>query len=445
MSHVIVVGAGCAGLAAAAALHRSGVAVTVLEARDRVGGRILTAHPPGLSAPVELGAEFVHGPRPDVLTILEGRGTPAVELCGEVWQARDGRLTPAAGFFERVRSVIRRFDPELEPDTSVGAFLRARELERELPEAVPLAARYVEGFHAGDLERMSARALARIEGGDAVEAAQRSFRIPAGYGVVPDALRAALPEASVRLGHRVERVAWRPGAVRVHSATGAGEVSFEGDAAVVTLPVGVLRASPPADAAVAFDPPLAEKAPALDRLEMGAVVRLALAFDEPFWEDRAVAPPPLRRLSFLHTPGGLFNVFWTSYPLRTSLLVAWAGGPRARRLARERPDDDALAAVALRELARALGLTESALAARLRGRWRHAWELDPFSRGAYAYPLVGGADAGATLARPLRDTLFFAGEATAGGGRNGTVDGAIASGRRAAREVLGTLLGTRGG
>jgi monoamine oxidase len=84
----------------------------------------------------------------------------------------------------------------------------------------------------------------------------------------------------------------------------------------------------------------------------------------------------------------------------------------------------------------ALGVEANRLRASLHGAFHHDWQSDPFSRGAYSYAGVGGRDAGAELAMPVESTLFFAGEATQSDGRNATVHGAIASGRRTANQVL---------
>jgi monoamine oxidase len=83
-----------------------------------------------------------------------------------------------------------------------------------------------------------------------------------------------------------------------------------------------------------------------------------------------------------------------------------------------------------------LGVARSAVAAELESWYFHDWQADPFARGAYSFVLAGGLDARAALAQPLDDTLFFAGEATNSDGHTATVHGAIASGRRAAREVI---------
>ena len=126
-------------------------------------------------------------------------------------------------------------------------------------------------------------------------------------------------------------------------------------------------------------------------------------------------------------------MWWTQYPLRAPVIVGWRGGPRARILDRLSPVG--LTDCAVGSLARTFRLPARRLHALLAGSWAHHWDNDPLSRGAYSYQLVGGSAAPADLARPLGGTLYFAGEATAPDGRIGTVDGAIASGQRAAQQV----------
>jgi monoamine oxidase len=162
-----------------------------------------------------------------------------------------------------------------------------------------------------------------------------------------------------------------------------------------------------------------------------------LHFRDRFWVERR--PGRLRGsrrldcLTFLHTSDPDVPVWWTAMPVRAPLLVGWAGGPAADRLSGE--GHDAVLGLALRALARQLGISRRSLESGLVGWWTHDWRRDPFARGAYSYALVGGADAAAALARPVQRTLYFAGEAADPEGRTGTVHGAIASGRRAAALV----------
>jgi monoamine oxidase len=163
-------------------------------------------------------------------------------------------------------------------------------------------------------------------------------------------------------------------------------------------------------------------------------VRVVFALREPLGRIAGGSGPAedLERLGFLHTRGSPFNVWWTSYPTRAPFAVAWSGGPSAAALAGRSPDD--IVDTAVRSLARHLGASPRRIASRVAGAWTHDWDYDPYARGAYSYVCVNGVGAADHLARPVEDTLFFAGEHT-DPDRSGTVEGAIASGRRAARQV----------
>ena len=115
------------------------------------------------------------------------------------------------------------------------------------------------------------------------------------------------------------------------------------------------------------------------------------------------------------------------------LLIAWAGGPKAARLSGAAARD--IVRQAVRSLESIFG-THTGIEEQLAATWVHDWQQDPFARGAYSYVAVGGHGARRALAEPLRDTLFFAGEAADYEGEHGTVAGALQSGTRAAREVL---------
>ncbi len=445
MRDVLIIGAGCAGLAAARALHGAGVDVAVLEARGRIGGRIRTVRPRSVPLPVELGAEFVHGPAAETVALLDEGGLLSLEVSGESRVARGGPAEPGPEIWERIQGVLEDLDPKRTPDRSFRAFLEERRAGGPAGPDERLALHYVEGFHAADANDASERGLAAAEGGT-LEATERQLRVLDGYDSVPAVLAAALPRDAVRLHTVVERIEWRRGSVIVHGRTrpaealqppGAGGVGLSlrlrARALLITVPLGVLQAAPGQPGALEFDPPLDSKAEPLARLGSGSAARLVLGFERPFWE----RDPRFRDLAFLHAPYATMKVWWTPYPARAGVLVGWTGGPAGARLL-ERGEGE-IRAAALAELAVHLATPQDALQRMLRGVWMHDWSADPYARGAYSYSRVGGADAATALAAPLEDTLFFAGEATAGGGRNGTVDGALASGERAAAELLAAL------
>lgn len=436
-TEVVVIGAGAAGLAAARSLLARGIGVVLLEARERCGGRIDTRHVPGLAVPIELGAEFIHGRAEEVVALAAEAGLTAYDIHGLRFRKARTRLLPVGDFWSRLERVMSLLHVEGR-DRSFQEFLDERPGGRRLARERRLAAQYVAGFHAADLERVSAHALA-TEGspeGDAREA--RTGRLLEGYGALIEHLASGL-QPQLRLGRVVRHVEWEPGraSVETRGAHGSRSERIEARAVLVTVPLGVLQAPPSAAGAIAFTPALLAKQDALAGLAMGSVVRVTLRLSERFWTTermaRRLGDEGLDRLSFLHGNDPELPVWWTSYPLQAPILVGWAGGARARQLAAQ--GRSAVEAAALRALAGQFRLTGRRAAALVEDLWTHDWQRDPYARGAYSYPAVGGVDAATQLARPLQSTLFFAGEATDTLGANATVHGALASGYRAARQI----------
>jgi monoamine oxidase len=219
-------------------------------------------------------------------------------------------------------------------------------------------------------------------------------------------------DLDLRLSSAVREVRWARGAVEV---LGDGW-SARAPQALITLPLGVLHAG-----CVRFTPRLDKD---LGGLASGPVIRVAMAFDEPFWEQSHSG------VAFFHNPAAAFPTFWTPLPMHAPLITAWAGGPKAARLT-------GLSEKVL--LDTAVGCVQAFLKKRRKPEafLVRDWQADPYARGGYSYVRVGGQGAREALAQPLEDTLFFAGEATAAGDA-GTVGGALASGMRAAREILKT-------
>ncbi len=432
---VLVIGGGAAGLAAARSLARRSLRVLMLEARDRTGGRVWPAAPARAGVAAELGAEFIHGPAPETMELLRDAGTAAAGTAGESWKCgEDGELqrddddfiTGAAAILERAR--------ELAADESVDRFLRRFADDPAAREAIATARAFVEGFEAADPAIASAQGIAD-ELASGVDFA--SARPLAGYGPMLELLRSDCAAAGVQtsLSTVVRRISWRRNSVAVETRSGDGESrTIRARAAIVTLPVGVLRHSGD-ESEVVFDPGLPEgKRDALGSIEMGHVVKVALWFRAAFWEQ--VQSGRYRDAAFFRCIGQPFAAYWTQSPLRSGLIVAWAGGPKATALNAGSQED--LIARALEGFGALFGARDVART-EFEGGVMHDWGHDPFARGAYSYVAVGGGDARAVLAAPVDDTLFFAGEATSTDGQGGTVNGALETGERAAREAAAVL------
>jgi len=277
----------------------------------------------------------------------------------------------------------------------------------------------VRGFHAADPARASAAAVTG-QGG-----AEHNRHIVRGYGALVDHLARPLLDAGlVTTSAPVVSVRWRRGAVEIAARSRAGLTlpPLRARAALVTVPLAVLRAGEPR-----FTPALpVEKRRAIAALATGGVVKAHLRFRRRLWREP---------FGFVHLPGGPFHAWWTRED--EPVLVGWAGGPNADRLARTGVDQALL--LAGRTARRVLGVAERDFAAAFVDGTIDDWSGDPWARGAYSWVPVGARWAQPALGLPIAGTLFFAGEATDAAGMNGTTAGALASADRAVGEILAAL------
>ena len=442
---VVVLGAGAAGLAAARHLSQAGLRVTVIEARARVGGRVLTVHDSRAPVPLELGAEFIHGEAPETLQAAQAAGLTVVELPDRHETVTRGRFESRYDFWDAIdkmnRDLARRV-AQRGKDFPVSDYLDSATLP---PARRQLLRDFVQGFHAAYPERLSAKALAAAasDGGTEDDQMDRQFRIVNGGDALMKWLRDGLDpdRVEIRLSTVVERIQWKRGSVTVSCRGGDRlELSVVGHSAISTLPAAVLKTG-----AVQFHPALAAKQTALERIETGQVFKIVLRFRQAFWEDadflserrpRGAANGAGASVNFLHALGAEVPTWWTAQPIRGPVLTGWVGGVRAETLLSEDPASRLeRSLVALSDI---MAVPRRDLEEQLDAWALHDWRADPFARGAYSYLGVGGFNAPRALARPVDGTLFFAGEATSAD-KMGTVAGALASGRRAAREALEAL------
>ena len=421
---VLVLGAGAAGLGAARALADAGLEVLVIEARGRVGGRVLTRSDLATPVPVELGAEFLHGDASTTVKAARTYHLPVHEIEDERWIKMRGTLAKVAHYDAKLERIMK------------AAFARAPQKDRSFADAIAstrlspadreIGLSYVEGFLATPAADVSTKAIAR--GG--AEGPGRSMRIATGYATLLEALATDVAR-SIRLGWTARKLRWSPGRVRVDAVGITGvERSFRARSCIVTLPLGVLRAPAGAPGHVEFVPALpVTHVRAIEQMTMGHVMKLTLRFREAFWEKKG-----REKAAFFHAARGPFPTYWTSMPVHSPVLVAWAGGPAADALAGL--SERRLAEVAVDGFADLLDVERRAAGELLEACFFHDWRADPFARGAYAHVHVGGASSCDRLARPVADTIHFAGEHTMPAPECGTVDGALASGARAAHPII---------
>jgi monoamine oxidase len=439
---VIVIGAGAAGLTAAAELGRSGLRVTLLEARNRIGGRMFTVHDSKCDAPVELGAEFIHGRSPEIWDLIKAHKIRTTEVSGDRWCVQEGKLSTCS-FFSEVDDIIEKMN-DREPDQSFNEFLdqccSSAKNDNHLREAREWARRYVSGFNAADPAVVGVHWLVKEMRAEEQIHGDRSFRAHNGYADLVAVFQRQIDDAGVTLQGNtvVECVRWRSGNAEIVTRGSNGAQAFSAARVLITVPLGVLQAGRDENGAIRFDPELPEeKQAAITNIMMGKVIRVTLRFRERFWESLPRSPEKhsktMDELSFLFSHDDCLPTWWTMSPEKLPFLTGWAPFHHAQRLSGQ--TESFVVEQSLRSLHRVLGITVQELETLFEHIYFHDWQNDPFSRGAYSYGKVGGGGAEEVLAEPIENTLFFAGEATDTGGHNGTVHGAIASGKRAAEEI----------
>ena len=419
---VLVVGAGMAGLTAARLLAEAGRKVLVLEARDRVGGRIRTLRDRGEI--LELGAEFIHGHPPELWELIHEAGLDTYALDGKVVCHRQGRLRKCAGQGE-----IFRFLHGLEKWKGTDlAFADYPPLEKLSPEKREEVVSYVQSFNAADYRKIGVHALAVQQRAEEEIASDEIFRVREGYDRVPEFLAGKVREAGgrIELSRTVEKIEWERGRVSVFARDGGELAQYSAEQAVIALPLGVLQ-----QLGVLFDP-IPDTLLAANQLAMGPVRRFTLVFRERWWATLDEVKMP--KLSFLFAHDAMPPVWWTAHPWETNTLTGWIGGPRSAefdQFTREQVGD-----AACKELAKIFAVPLPLLRSQLVCCATHDWQADPLSCGAYSYVPAGALDAVLKMATPVHQTLYFAGEHTDTTGHWGTVHAAMRSGMRAAKQVL---------
>jgi monoamine oxidase len=437
---VIVIGAGVAGLAAACQLGRAGMAVHIIEARDRIGGRVFTDLDPGCDCPIELGAEFIHGKPPEIWELLGKAKTEITEVQGDAWCAEQDRLSPC-GFWNDVDQILQKMD-DSKPDESFAAFLDrcCRDPKTQAKQqAKQRAQSYVSGFNAADPALVGVHWLVKemqaeekIEGG-------RAFRCHNGYKDLLDVFQQEIKNYSIAVQTEtvVRQVHWNAGSVKVEIRDPKSASTLEAPRVLITLPLSLLKAPVGEPGVVQFTPELpGDKKAALDKLEMGKVIRVTLRFRERFWDSikPAGARGSLSNMSFLFGQDDWFPTWWTTNPAKSPIITGWAPFRSAERLSGK--SRSFVVEHSLQTLSTLLRVSQSELQNILEDAHFHDWQSEPFSLGAYSYGKVGATEAQQVLTEPIQHTIYFAGEATDTTGNNGTVHGAIASGYRAGKQIL---------
>ena len=419
---VLVIGAGASGLAAAQDLKTGGFNVTVLEGRDRIGGRLWTDT--SLGVPVDIGASWIMGSRTNPVGKLARKsGFRTVPTDWDSVDLRDfdgARVSDEDAWryekeFEGLMEEVERYAYKIRKDQSwmaaVNHLLKGEKLAAEDQRALDFFIVSLENGAGTDFKNLS------LWGGD-----DKGFRgddqlLPGGYVQIAKLLSAGL---DIRTGQKVQSILYGKDGVTVKTSKGVEKA----DAVLVTLPLGVLQKGN-----VKFEPGLPKaKAEAIGRMGFGVLNKVVLKFPEVFWDDEA------EFIGYASKTRGEFAEFMNYHPpSKQPILVGFTSGSFARGL--EKKPESEVADMAFDVLKRIYGKGIPKPTAHLVARWAS----DPFAYGSYSYPRVGSPDKDRDVLRaPIGDQVYFAGEATIKE-YYGTVHGAYISGQRAAAEIEKTI------
>jgi len=415
MEKVIIIGGGVAGLFAGRELSKQGYDVTILEAADRLGGRIQTIRNSLFTRPVEKGVEFIHGNLPLTIELLKEAAIEYKAVKGNMIRVANGDWKTQGDFTVGWDELIKKMNL-VRKDLTMDEFLEKNFSEEKYSDLRTSVLRFANGFDLADTSRASVLALREEWMGEEDE----QYRLTGGF----DQLTNYLAKECLRSGciintaSPVTEIKWQKNDVNVI----ASNKMYDAARVIVTASLGLLQSG----RSIIFQPDIDHYFHAARKIGFGSVVKVMLEFTEAFWEKKK------KGIGFLFT-NEIIPTWWTQLPSCYPLLTGWAGGPQALPL--ENKDDETILDLALRSLSNVFQKTIEEINELLVASAVVNWKNDSYSKGAYSYDMVESIQAKKLLNIPIDNTIFFAGEGFYEGSSPGTVEAALVSAKNVAERI----------
>lgn len=420
MQTIIIIGGGAAGLMAAYKLSAQNNKVILLEAADRLGGRIHTYTNDSFSMPVELGAEFVHGKLPVTLGLLKEAGIKYYKVAGKTINLRKGESEKENSYNDRWNEALKQMKA-LKHDMPLSEFLIKYFNDDKYAHLRNSVKGFAEGFDLADVSKASTLSLYN----EWAHEDDVQYRIDGGYIQLLNYFEAESKKKGCVIYNNccVKKINWSKNEVSILTMCSR---YFKADKIIITVPLSALQANASDVNYIEFEPAINNYLNAAKNIGFGTVLKFILEFDEPFWNNQ------YKNVGFIFSNENI-PVWWTQLPNRQPILTGWLGGLKALEL--KNKTDEELLMQSLQALAASFALPVEVLHKKLKAHKIINWTNIEHIYGGYSYNMVGSVESKKILQQPVDNTIFFAGEGTYEGESEGTVEAALISAENALSQL----------
>ena len=418
-SEIIIIGAGAAGLMAARELGKAGEKVLVLEARDRIGGRIWPLDEKEFGYPAQGGAEYVHGEAPITRSLMKEAGMTLIKTEGDMWNSYSGEITLNSERLPNQDELHQKLK-ELKNDMPIAEFFERYFADVKYANLRSSVFGMVEGYDAALPTRASTFSLRDewLGGGEWLQ-----YRIEEGYGALLKFLEKECRKngVEIQLNSAVKEVGEKDIMVTARVADGG---VYEAEKIIVTVPLPVIKD-------INFTPAIPEKLEAVSKIGYGGVIKILMKFKSRWWVN--AFGKDFSEMDFMFSNEKV-HTWWTQYPNLTPVLTGWIAGLKSEKFAHS--SEEEIINAGIESLANIFKVEKDFV----KKEFIHAkianWPADPYAKGAYSYWTPESNAAQKELLKPIDNKIFFAGEALCEGKETAMVEGALASGLETANNIL---------